>query len=133
MDPTPGIVTFGDLLTPTGVLIAAATVTALVEILKAGIPGLDRRVSGASLALLLSLALYVATAFALPQSSPDSYLAVAVAWIACATSAMGIRAGAAHVGEVRAGTAGLAASVRVEDSSLSEGPPAGDPTARPPL
>lgn len=104
--------TFADLLTPTGVLIAASAVLALVEIIKAGLPAIDRRVSGATIAFALSAVLYGLTAVAIPQATPDGYLAVAFAWIACATSAMGIRSGAQHLGDVRDGTAGLRAETK---------------------
>lgn len=118
MDPTPGVITFADLLTPQGVLIAAAFVLSLVEIVKAGIPAIDSRVSGATMAFVLSGLLYAMTAVAIQQTTLDGYLVVAFAWVACATSAMGLRAGAAHVGEVRNGTAGIRAETKeviVED------------------
>ena len=113
-------------------VIAAAMVLAFVEVLKAGIPALDRHVSGATMGFILSGALYIATAFALPQATADGYLVIAFAWISCATSAMGIRAGADHVAEVRAGTAGVhteTAEVIVEDGNDVTPIVSGDHTA----
>lgn len=127
MQPDTSFITFAQLLTPGGVVVAAATVLALVEVIKAGIPVIDRHVSGATMAFALSGVLYILTALALPQATADGYLAIAFAWISCATSAMGIRAGADHVANVRAGTAGIhteLAPVVVEDA----GEPTHDPT-----
>lgn len=125
MDPST-VITFAQLLSPGGVVIAAATVLALVEILKAGIPPLDAHISGATMAFVLSGLLYAATAAALAPVNPDGYLVVVFAWIGCATSAMGIRAGADHVSAVRAGTAGTSVvntPTTVEDAPVEPLPP----------
>ena len=92
MDPTPTAVTFADLLTPPGVVIAGAAVTALTELLKRVFPALDGRVSGMQIAFGLSLALYVAAFFAARGETPDPNLPLVAlfAWISCATSAVGI-------------------------------------------
>jgi predicted NAD/FAD-dependent oxidoreductase len=64
----PTTVTFASLLDPAGVVIAAGIITALVELLKRTFPCLDAWISGAFLA-----------------------------WLACATSSVGIHSTVANV------------------------------------
>lgn len=105
MDPA-SLVTFASLLTPAGVLIAAAFLTGIVSIVKASLPAIDQHVSGATLSFLLSLALYVIIAI---QTAHDAngYLQAAFAWVSCATSAIGINAAGTHLSNVRDGVAGI--------------------------
>mgnify|MGYP001581091473 CR=1 FL=1 len=84
-------VTFASLLTPEGIVVAAALVTTLVEFIKR-LTGTD--FAGAWIAFALSAALYVLAAIATNvAASPtplDAGLAVFLAWLACATSSVGI-------------------------------------------
>lgn len=94
-------VTFESFLTPEGVIVAAGLVTGLVQVLKTAIPVLDARVSGALQAFVLTAALYAATALATQPADANGYLAVFAAWLACATSAVGIKSATAHAMTVR--------------------------------
>lgn len=98
--------TFADLLTPGGIVAAAALIVSFVQVLKTAIPILGERVSGALLAFVSSGVLYVAGFAVLPRGSADTVLQEFAAWVAVAGLAMGAKAGADHLGEVRAGTAG---------------------------
>lgn len=95
-------VTFADLVTPAGVIIAAGIVTSLVQLLKGAFPILDARLSGAAMAFLTSALLYVFTTYALLSTGaivpPDGFLGVFLAWLSCATSAVGIKSTIDHVG-----------------------------------
>jgi hypothetical protein len=97
---------FSDLITPAGIVAAAALIVSLVQIVKAAFPAIDRRVSGALLAFVGTGVLYVAAGFVLPSSGPDQLLQVFAAWVAVAGLAIGIKSGAGHVGEVIDGVAG---------------------------
>jgi hypothetical protein len=97
---------FEALLTPEGITVAAALLVTFVEIVKTALPPVDQHISGATLAFLFSGLLYGSAALVLPDAGPDLYLSIFTAWIATAAAAMGIRAGASHIAEVRAGTAG---------------------------
>ena len=84
-------ITFASLLTIEGTVIAAAIVTSLVELLKrVG----DIQVAGAWVAFLLSAILYIFAAIAtnvVGAPAPlDAGLAVFLAFLGCATSAVGI-------------------------------------------
>jgi hypothetical protein len=93
--------TFAQLLTPEGIVGAAALVVTLVQVIKAALPIVDARVSGALLAFMATGILYALAAWVLPDRTPDSLLQVFAAWVAVAGLAMGIKAGADHVDEVR--------------------------------
>ena len=84
-------ITFSSLLTIEGTVIAAAIVTSLVELLKRVV---DIQVAGAWVAFLLSAVLYILAAIAtnvVGASAPlDAGLAVFLAFLGCATSAVGI-------------------------------------------
>lgn len=98
MTPLDGI-TFAALLTAAGTAIAAAIVTALVELLKrtfGELPG-----TGAAWAFGLSAALYLLAAIATGVGTLDAALAVFLAWLACATAAVGIHSTARTVAERR--------------------------------
>lgn len=86
--PFPVDITFAVLLTAAGTAIAAGIVTAVVELLKrvfGALPG-----TGALWAFALSAVLYVLAGIAVGVSTLDAGLAVFLAWLACATSAVGI-------------------------------------------
>jgi hypothetical protein len=83
--------TFADLLTPAGVVIAAAIVTSLIELIKYSFPVIDARISGAVMAFVGSAVLYILVAFAVGVQTLDQALAVFLAWLSCATSAVGIK------------------------------------------
>ena len=89
-------ITFAALVTPAGVVIAAGLVTGFVGLVKRSFAVLDARFSGATMAFAVSAGLYVATALALAPVNADGYLGVAAAWLACATSAVGIRETVVH-------------------------------------
>lgn len=103
MDPN---VTFASLLEPAGVVTAAAAITAFVELIKNVFPKISDRVSGAAMAFALSGVLYVLAGFATSVGSLDAGLVVFLAWLGCATSAVGISSTATHVNEVRSTTNG---------------------------
>lgn len=92
--------TFENLITPEGVVIAAGLITGLVQLLKTSFPIIDARISGASMAFVLSAVLYVVAAWALTSngviSGADGFLAVFMAWLAAATSAVGIKSSFDH-------------------------------------
>lgn len=89
--------TFAALLTPEGVIAAAALTTSVVALLRNVSPALDARVSGASLAFLLTAMLYGLGAIAVGVDGLDAALGLFVAWVACATSAVGIHSTVKHV------------------------------------
>ena len=84
--------TFQDLATAAGAAAAAALVMALVQLLKAVLPGLFARMTGALWAFLLSAALYLVGAVVLAPTWPDANagLAYFIAWVTCALAAVGI-------------------------------------------
>lgn len=98
--------TFASFLTPGGAIVAAGLVTALIEVIKAAIPSLDARVSGALLAFALTALLYVFTGLAVGTPNPDAVLNVFLSWLTCATSAIGIKSAGTHIAAVKAGVAG---------------------------
>lgn len=87
-------VTFALLVTPAGVIIAAAIITSLVQLVKNSF-----NISGAYIAFGFSLALYIAAAVALLPLNADGFLGVFLAWLSCATSAVGIHSTIGHVAE----------------------------------
>lgn len=91
---------FATFLDPAGIIVSAGICTAIVELIKGVFPLLDQRVSGALMAFCITGALYVFTALALPPVNPDGALTIFLAWLACATSSVGIHGAAAHVQRV---------------------------------
>ena len=81
---------FASLLTAAGAGVAAGLVTTLVEVLKTawGREGLPA--SGAALAFGLGAVLYLLAGIATGVDSLDAGLVVFVAWLTCATSAVGV-------------------------------------------
>ena len=84
-------ITFSSLLTPEGFVISAAIITSCVELLKRV---MDLQVAGAWVAFLFSAILYILAAIAtnvVGAPAPlDAGLAVFLAFLGCATSAVGI-------------------------------------------
>jgi dipeptide/tripeptide permease len=84
------MLTFEALATPGGVVVAAGIVTAIVQLLKSVFPGLSDRVNGLQQAFLLTAALYITGALVLSPLDANGYLGIFLAWLSCATSAVGI-------------------------------------------
>ena len=88
---------FASLLTAAGAGIAAGLVTTLVELLKTARGNERLPVSGAALAFALSALLYLLAGVATGVDSLDDGLVVFVAWLTCATSAVGVHSTITHV------------------------------------
>jgi len=93
MDPN---VSLASLLTPGGIIIAGLVVTTLVQTLKGVFPAVDARVSGALLAFIASAILYVFVGLATSVATLDAGFVVFMAWLACASAAVGIKASVDH-------------------------------------
>ena len=89
-------ITFASLLTAAGAGIAAGLITTLVELAKR-ITVDSLPVSGAALAFGLSAILYVLVGIATGVSTLDAGLVVFVAWLTCATAAVGVHSTLRHV------------------------------------
>lgn len=100
--------TLAVVLTASGAVAAAAIVRQLVEVLKHAFPLIDSRISGASLSFILTAVLYVVAFLAAGNRDAESAFTAFLAWLACATSAIGINSLADHVGEVRSGSLDVA-------------------------
>jgi hypothetical protein len=85
MDP----ITFAVLLTAAGAGIAAGLVTSAVSLIKTAIP-LAKEWNGALMAFVISGALYVLAGVSTGVGTLDAGLNVAIAWLTCATAAVGI-------------------------------------------
>ena len=96
----PGI-TFASLLTPEGAVAFAAVVTGFIAVVKYTFPVIDARVSGALMAFVLTAIAYVLCAVSVGTTTLDAGLLVFVAWLGCATSAVGIHSTATHVSATR--------------------------------
>lgn len=84
-------ITFEALFTAAGAGAAALVVRQVVELLKAVLPALDAKVSGALQAFALTAVAYAAAIAVVPaQQTPNGILAAIVAWVTCATAAIGI-------------------------------------------
>jgi hypothetical protein len=88
---------FATLLTAAGAGIAAGLVTTLVELAKTVWGKETMPVSGAALAFGLSAVLYLLAGIATGVDSLDASLVVFVAWLTCATSAVGVHSTITHV------------------------------------
>lgn len=93
-------ITFAGLLTPEGAVAGALVITLLIQLLKAALPTLDARVSGALMAFILSAILYVFAGLSTGVPTLDAGLAVFIAWLSCATSSVGIKSASDHVNTV---------------------------------
>lgn len=85
-------ITFAALLTAAGTGIAAGIITALVELLKVVAGPVVTKLSGAGVAFIASAILYVLAGIATGVNTLDGALVIFVAWLTCATSAVGIHA-----------------------------------------
>lgn len=90
IDLTPSTITFAFLLTAAGVGIAGGIITGLVALVFVAFPPLALRVTGASLAFVLSAILFIFAGIAVHVDSLDAALVVFVAWLTCATAAVGV-------------------------------------------
>jgi hypothetical protein len=90
-------ITFASFVTPPGVIAAAAIITGLIQLIKAVFPAIDARVSGAAMAFVGTAVLYGVTAAALGIADANAGLTLFLAWLSCATSAVGIKAVSDHV------------------------------------
>jgi hypothetical protein len=88
---------FATLLTAAGAGIAAGLVTTFVEVLKTAWGHEGMPASGAALAFGLSAVLYLLAGIATGVASLDDGLVVFVAWLTCATSAVGVHSTITHV------------------------------------
>lgn len=82
-------ITFASLLTADGLAVAATIVTMFISLVKTAVPKADK-LDGALSAFALTAFLYVLAGIAVGVSTLDMGLAVFVAWLGCATSAVGI-------------------------------------------
>jgi hypothetical protein len=98
---TLGGLTLATLLLGAGAFPAAAVIRQLIEVLKVAIPEIDRNISGARQAFLLSLVLYVVAWVAVGDKSAEGAFAAVLVWLACATSAIGINSALDHVDDLR--------------------------------
>lgn len=92
VDPQPSDITFAFLLTAAGAGIAAGIITALTELVKAVVPPIAEKLTGATMAFIFSLILFVLAGIAVQVESLDEGLVVFLAWLTCATSSVGIYA-----------------------------------------
>ena len=88
--------TFEQLLTPEGIVIFAGVVTGFVALLKGVFSVINDRVSGALMAFVVTLIAYVLCAFAVNADTLNEVLTVFIAWLACATSSVGIHSATLH-------------------------------------
>ena len=93
--------TLSGLLTPEGIVAGAALVTTIIAMLKGVWSDLDARVSGALMAFVLTLVLYVLAGVSSGAVTLDAWFAVFIAWVSCATSAVGIHSTVQHVADQR--------------------------------
>jgi hypothetical protein len=88
--------TLDALFTAAGAVAAAAVVRQLIELLKAAVPALGAKVSGAAQAFAFSAVLYVLAFLAVGPFTPDGIFMAILAWIGCATAAIGINSSLGH-------------------------------------
>lgn len=94
MDPTS--ITLASLLDPPGIITAGVIVTTVISLVKGVFPVLDARVSGALMAFIASAILYVFVGLATGVSTLDTGFVVFSAWLAVASTAVGIKATVDH-------------------------------------
>ena len=81
--------TFAALLTAAGAGVGASLVTGLISLLRTAFSALEK-VNGAGLAFVLTAILYVLAAIDTHVSTLDAALGVFIAWLTCATAAVGV-------------------------------------------
>lgn len=120
----PSTITFAALITPPGIITAGGFVTVLVQIVKGVFPTLDAKVSGALQALFFTSVLYILTGVVLASSgaivNADGYLWVFTAWLTCAASAIGIKAGFTHAALAATGAKGDQVTEPIDESDLPD-------------
>jgi hypothetical protein len=84
--------TLAAILTAAGAVSAALLVRQTVELLKAVFPKLDATVSGALQSFVLTGVLYVAAFVTVGDHTPEGVFVTFLAWLSCASSAVGINA-----------------------------------------
>lgn len=119
--------TLAALFTAAGTVAAAAVVRQLVELLKAVLPTLGEKVSGALQAFVASAVLYVLAFAAVGPLTPDGGFVAFLSWLGCAVGAVGINATLDHVtGATDAKVAERVAAVYAAEASVAkEAPPDG--------
>jgi hypothetical protein len=95
--------TLAALFTAGGAVAGAAIIRQLIEVLKVAFPVIDQRLSGATMAFILSAVLYVLAWIAVGGRDADGIFLGVTSWIACAVAAIGINATVDHVQEIRTG------------------------------
>lgn len=118
--------TLASLLTPQGIITAGLIVTTVVALIKGVFPFLDARVSGALMAFIVSLILYVFVGLATNVTTLDAGFVVFTAWLAVASSAIGIKAGLDHA-SAQSAKADPITDVIDPDVPLEPDPDLGDP------
>ena len=93
--------TLASLLEVAGIAAAAALTTGIVALLKSVFPPLNAKVSGALMAFVITLVLYLLAGFSTGAGSLEAWFAVFVAWLTCATAAVGVYSTVNHVAETR--------------------------------
>ena len=88
MEPTVNP-TFASFITPEGIIVAGALITALVQLIKTVAPAVDAKVPGAVMAFAGATVLYLATGAVIGVPTPDAALTLAASWLACATASVG--------------------------------------------
>lgn len=85
-------ITFASLLTAAGAGIAAGLVTGLVSLIKTALSNtpIGPRLDGMLMAFGLSAVLYLLAGIATSVSTLDAGLGVFLAWLTCATAAVGV-------------------------------------------
>ena len=91
------------LLTVAGIAAGAALTTTIVQLLKNVAGPIGSRISGALAAFVITAVLYVIAGLSTGAASVDSWFAVFVAWVTCATAAVGVYATVSHVATARNG------------------------------
>lgn len=104
MEILDGTIGWEDLATLAGATVLGPLIAALTEALKLAFPPLDARLSGATIAFLLTLGVYVAGVAALGLANVD--LMYLVGFVNTVTVAIGVNSAAKHAIAARSGAAG---------------------------
>lgn len=103
--------TWADLLLATGAAGVATVSVILVQVLKAGIPVLFDKVTGATIAFVVTAVFYIVGAFVLKPDS-NGALGLFLSWITAAVAALGLH-----------GIANTGAATFVRGAETDDGPP----------
>jgi len=96
VDIDPSALSLAVLLTIPGGVAFALVVRQFVEVLKAVFPALGTRVSGAAQAFVVSLVAYALAFLSVGTPTPENAFTAILAWLWCATGAVGIDAAWTH-------------------------------------